>query len=324
MLRNGKVTRALQGLQTLENDVTELRKLLRDVRKAQARLEKTLNPRQLVGRLHRVEQGVEAILREQMLGPAALDLPYPERLTTRRFRLWSQNGEDGITLALLLEAGIATRRFVELGCGTNGGNSGFLCNELGWDGLMVDGSAANVEVLNAQLPPGRVKVVEAWLTADSVDALIREHGFSGEVDVLSIDIDGNDYWLWERITSISPRIVIVEYNSAFGPDRAVVVPYDPGFERCSVEGGAGLYYGASLAALTELGKRLGYRLICIEPRGVNAYFLRNDVAPHVPAVEPAAVYRLLEKYVRAQSEGRGVWALVAEHDLPLVDVAAAS
>ena len=269
-------------------------------------------------RLTRLEHNVQALLR--LAAGVGEDLDFPQRMLIHRFALRSQNEEDGLTLALLNEAGAATRTFAELGCGDNGGNSGFLATELGWRGLFVDAEESATAALRAATSPERVTVVQQWLERDTVNDLLSAHGLTGEMDVLGIDIDGNDYWLWHALDAVSPRLVIVEYNSMFGPDRAVVVPYDPKFVRHSFEGMKGTYYGASLRALTRLGREKGYRLVAVEPRGVNAFFLRDDVAPHVPACDPRAEYRLLDKYAPLLVRGFDPWRAIEEQKLPLLDL----
>ena len=129
--------------------------------------------------------------------------------------------------------------------------------------------------------------------------------------------DGNDYWIWEAVTASSPRVLIMEYNSMFGPDRSVTIPYDPQFDRHRHHS---MYYGASLTALTRLNTRKGYRLVAVEPAGVNAFFLRHDVAPHVPACDPVRAYRLLEKYDVLMQKGEDVFRYADEHALELVEI----
>jgi hypothetical protein len=242
-------------------------------------------PRLLLSLLVRQTSVGQALLRR--LSIDAKELPFPERLTAQRFGIFSQNGEDGLLLALLKEAGTTSRRFAEIGCGHNGGNSGFLAYELGWSGLMVDADSELAQTCRIKFPE-RVAVVETWVTAETIDGLLSTHGVTGEIDLLSIDIDGNDFWIWKAVTVASPRIVAVEYNAHFGSDRAVVVPYERDFDRHERNPA---YYGASLCALARLGTEKGYRLVAVEPRGANAFFLRNDVAPHVPAVDPREVFR---------------------------------
>jgi hypothetical protein len=240
--------------------------------------------------LRRLHAGVDGLVRAAYLDPAVL--PYPQRITARGFRLHSQNSEDGILLALFHEAGVTSGgRFVELGSGSSGGNAAMFAAEFGWTGLMVEGDQGKAAMAARRYP--NVQAVCAWITPESVNQLLEQHGYTGDVDLLSVDVDGNDYWVWQALTACSGRVVVLEYNSMFGPDRAVTIPYDPQFNRRDHRF---CYFGASLTALTKLSASKGYRLVAVEPTGVNAFFLRHDVATHIPAVEPAAVYRISEKY----------------------------
>jgi hypothetical protein len=127
------------------------------------------------------------------------------------------------------------------------------------------------------------------VTRENINDLVSSHGFAGEIDLLSIDIDGIDYWVWEQLTSCRPRVVIVEYNPFLGADRSVTIPYDPEFDRHRFDVPRFAYYGASLRALVKLGARKGYRLVLVEPRGVNAFFVREDLAAAVPALDVGGV-----------------------------------
>jgi len=301
-----KVRAALGSPQTQE--------ALADVNRRLARIERQLASVEKIWlRTRHLEPAVQALLRERYIDPEGL--PYPERLTARRFRISSQNQEDGLTLALLTEAGASSRRFVEIGSGLSGGNSGFLARECGWPGLMVDGHEGHMAQVGRRFPT--VTAVAAWVTRDNINELITSHGFGGEVDLFSLDLDGNDYWIWEAMTACDPRVVILEYNSMFGPDRAVTVPYDATFDRHRYHT---MYYGASLSALSQLSARKGYRLVAVEPTGVNAFFLRSDVAPHIPACEPKRAYYLLEKYDVLMQQGEDVFRYVAQAGLSLVEV----
>jgi hypothetical protein len=260
------------------------------VARIEAGLELLLEDRRVTARSFRhLQSGVDGLVRAAYLDASVL--PFPERLTARRFRLHSQNQEDGILWALFQQAGVTDARFVELGSGASGGNAAMLAAECGWRGLMVEGNEGSVGYAARRFP--RVTAVCAWITPESVNALLETHGFAGEVDLLSLDIDGNDYWVWEALTATRPRVLVLEYNSMFGPERAVTIPYDPAFRRRDHRF---CYYGASLAALTRLSARKGYRLVAVEPAGVNAFFLRNDVAPEIPACAPSEAYRMVDKY----------------------------
>ena len=266
-------------------------------------------------RVVHLEPEMHAVLRALKFDPETL--PYPQRLMSQRYRLTSQNEEDGITLALFDQAGVTNRRFVEIGSGLSGGNSACLVQELGWTGLMVDGDEGHMTQVRRRF--NGVTAVAAWITRENINQLVTDAGFAGEMDFLSIDLDGNDYWVWEALTACSPRVVVIEYNSAFGPDRAVTIPYDAEFDRHDYRF---CYYGASLAALTKLSKRKGYRLVTTEPYGVNAYFLRDDVEPSIPACTPEVAFRLLRRYdVWMKRKQEDVYSYVAKAKLPLVDIA---
>lgn len=291
-----------------------------DIPEKLAELETRLSGKGLTGQVTRIEQDVRAILRKMAVAPQ--DLPFPYRLTSQRFRGISQNEEDGITLALVNEMGSGTRRFVDIGCGANGGNSGFLALECGWTGLMADGDPARIAVAQDLFSGHPVVVTHAWITVEGVNDLIQQHGLAGEIDLLSIDLDGNDYWIWKAVDVCRPRIVVMEYNSLFGPDITVTIPYQTQFSRKKMAGHG--YYGASLRALDHLARGKGYRLVAVEPRGVNAYFMRNDTALHIPACDPGASFRRLEKMVntrvRERLKGRSLIDYFAKKGMPLVDV----
>jgi hypothetical protein len=311
---NSPLRSLLRRVRAALGGASDSREALLDINRRLTRIERQLASVEKIWlRTRHVEPAVQALLRERFLDAGAL--PYPERLTARRFRISSQNQEDGLTLALLGEVGITRRRFVEIGAGLSGGNSGFLARECGWSGLMVDGHEGHMVQVGRRFPPATA--VAAWVTRDNINQLIASHGFTGEVDLFSLDLDGNDYWIWEAMTACTPRVVILEYNSMFGPERSVTVPYDPKFDRHRHRT---MYYGASLTALTRASARKGYRLVAVEPTGVNAFFLRKDLAPDVPACEPARAFHLLEKYDVAMQQGEDVFRYAEKAGLPLVEI----
>jgi len=244
-----------------------------------------IGPRGLELRLRNIERATHNLLRAQHLGTR--DLPMPQALLARRFGLLSQNDEDGILLALFDHIGTTNCRFVTIGAGTNGGNAGMLAYDCGWSGLMVDASEARIERIRDRFRQSRVVACAAWITRENVNDLLRENGIAGEIDLLDIDIDGIDYWIWHGIEAVTPRVVVVEYNASFGFERAVTVPYEARFDRHRTT--EYRYYGASLRAFERLGSQRGYRLIAIEPRGVNAFFVRHDVANGLPALSLSSV-----------------------------------
>jgi len=199
------------------------------------------------------------------------------------FRNYSQNGEDGILWYIFSIIGTTNKRCVEIcaGSGEQCNTSNLIINH-GWTGMLCDGAESNVSrgqqffashPDTLQYPP---KFVHAWITAENVDSLIGSNSFGGEIDLLSLDIDGIDYWLWNAIKVASPRVVIAEVQAIWGAERSVTVPYRPDF-RAGFFKGFGIYSGASLPAFVKLAKSKGYRLVGCQRYGFNAVFLRNDV-----------------------------------------------
>jgi hypothetical protein len=222
-------------------------------------------------------------------------------------------------LALLAAAGGSGRRFVEIGSGSTGGNSAVLAYEFGWSGLMVDASRKAIDQLREQLRhnPGVIPVA-ALVTPDTVNPLLRTHGFTGDVEFMSIDVDSIDYWLFDALDACSPRVLVLEYNALFGSERAVTVPNRP-----KPSGAPKSYFGASLAALEKLGRTKGYRLVLCEDAGVNAFFLRRDVAPAIPGLAPAQAFRHRQDrhdVLGVQRLDGDVFAHLAGLGLPLVEV----
>ncbi len=202
-------------------------------------------------------------------------------LRDHEFRVYSQWGEDGILQHLLRHVPVARPVFVEFGVETYvEANTRFLLTNHGWSGLVIDGSEANVAFIRRDPIYWRhnLKAVCSFITRDNINELIAGAGLSGDIGLLSVDIDGNDYWVWEAITGITPALVVTEYNALFGAERAVTVPYDPSFQR-TAKHHSNLYYGASLAALVGLGRRKGYAFVGTNTAGNNAFFVRRDLLP---------------------------------------------
>ncbi len=213
------------------------------------------------------------------------------------FRSYSQNQEDGILLYLFALIGTTSRVAVEIcaGDGIECNTANLIINH-GWSALLVDGDANRVakgREYYARRRETRVwppVFVHSWVTADNVNGLLAEHGFNGEIDLLSLDLDGVDWWIWQAVTTIEPRVVVLEYQDIWGPERAVTVPYNENF-RAQFRGRDPDYAGASLAAFVKLGKAKGYRLVGCEPLGFNAFFVRNDLATvELPEVDPATCF----------------------------------
>lgn len=197
------------------------------------------------------------------------------------FQVFSQWGEDGIVDYLVRNIKIERKIFVEFGvenyCESN---TRFLLIYRNWTGLVIDGSLDNIQHIRKDTIYWKynLKVLQAFIDKDNINNLLVDNGIAGEVGLLSIDIDGNDYWVWKAIDSISPAIVIIEYNSRFGMDKAVTIPYSPSFIRSKAHYSY-LYAGASLKALVDLGKEKGYSFVGSNAAGNNAFFVRTDLKP---------------------------------------------
>jgi hypothetical protein len=289
-----------------------LRALRRSVRQIDA----------LEGRLRRVQEALGRIeCRQVGAQPGSL-------WHEHEFRVFSQWGEDGLVQHLAAVVPVARRVFVEFGVEDyQEANTRFLLVNNGWSGLVMDASEGHVQVIRRDpvFWQYNLKALQAFVTRENVDRLLTEQGLSGDIGLLSIDIDGNDYWVWEALTTVSPAIVIVEYNARFGAERAVTIPYDAGFERAKAHPSM-IYYGASLRALWLLGRRKGYALVGCNSAGNNAFFVRRDLLPAALAERtPEAAFK--PPQFREAREAGGALALLEPaqeatilRGLPLIDV----
>jgi hypothetical protein len=208
----------------------------------------------------------------------------PGGLGLAEFKVFSQFGEDGIIQFLVQRVPIENEVFIEFGVEDyRESNTRFLLVHDNWRGLVMDGGKAHSEFLRASGLAWRhqIDAKRAWVDRDNVNDLIRDAGIEGDIGLLSIDIDGNDYWVFEAIDVVSPRILVLEYNSVFGPEAAVTVPYDPTFVR-SERHWSWLYWGASLAALARAAERKGLALVGSNKAGNNAFFVRRDLLGDIP------------------------------------------
>ena len=273
-------------------------------------------------RLASLQQALARVENRQL---SALNIP---GIQANEFRAFSQWGEDGIIQYLVREVGLKRDVFVEFGVETYlESNTRFLlCND-NWVGLVIDGSEENIQFIRNDPIYWRhnLKAECSFITAENINDLISRNGIRGEIGLLSVDIDGNDYWVWKAIDVVNPVIVVAEYNARFGPTEAVTTPYDPKFVRSTAHHSF-IYYGASLAALCALGKEKGYVLVGCNSAGNNAFFVRSDRLPAtLPAMSPEQAY--VRNQFRETRGEDGRLSFVAPEDehavlagLPLVKV----
>jgi hypothetical protein len=188
-----------------------------------------------------------------------------ENLKDYERSFYSQGGEDGVLERIFECVGETNRFCVEFGAkdGVELSNTAHLRLDRGWTGLLMEASA-----------PVSDGIVQEFVTAENINALFEKHSVPEVFDLLSIDIDGNDYWVWKALDRFRPRVVVMEYNIYFRLDDPRTVPYDP--ERVWDESG---YHGASLAALRKLGVEKGYSLVHTESWMPNAFFVESALLP---------------------------------------------
>lgn len=250
------------------------------------------------------------------------------RLQDQEFQVYSQFGEDGIIQFLTREVDVGREAFVEFGVESyHEANTRFLLFKDGWSGLVMDAQADKVRQIRQSWYYWLhdLTAVHALVTRDNIDAILEEHGMTGRIGLLSIDVDGVDYWIWEAIEVADPAIVVAEYNHRFGPREAVTVPYREDFDRRKAHPSL-CYFGASLKALCLLAERKGYAFVGCGSAGLNAFFVREDVLPSsIPALSAEEGY-VQGKFSEYHDEGgRRVRRSPEEErelvtSLPLVDV----
>jgi hypothetical protein len=207
------------------------------------------------------------------------------------FKVFSQFDEDGIIQYLIKKLPIENKTFIEFGVETyEESNTRFLLLNDHWQGLVLDGRAADIRYIQEDKIYWQYDLQAkcAWITRENINSLLRDSGFGEDVGLLSIDIDGNDYWIWEAIQCVRPRILIIEYNSLFGL-RPIAVPYKEDFVRTTAHY-SNLYYGSSLGALQHLAEKKGYLLLGSNVWGHNAFFIRADIAGEFRALDPREAY----------------------------------
>lgn len=201
----------------------------------------------------------------------------PRNLTRHGSRSFSQHEEDGIIAEIFRRIGTTDRFFVEFGVGAGIENNTVALLLDGWAGQWLEGSEKSVariqKTFAVPLGQKRLRLKRAFLTAETLPNLFRECEVPAEFDLLSIDVDGNDYWFWKSLSGYRPRVVIVEYSAALGPDLAIRMKYDPKWRWDYTT----RTFGCSLRAFEELGTEKGYRLVGCNITGTNAFFVREDL-----------------------------------------------
>ncbi len=235
------------------------------------------------------------------------------------FKVFSQNGEDGIIQFLIQNTEIKNKIFVEFGVETyKEANTKFLLLNNGWSGLIIDGDKDAMEKIASSDLHWKydLKSIGNFITKDNINEIIKSAGIEGEIGLLSVDIDGNDYWVFENIDCVNPQILIMEYNSMFGDTHKISVPYDENFVR-SQKHYSNLYYGASIAALCDIANKKGYDLVGSNSFGNNLFFIRHDCNKLKIKLTPKEAY-VKSKFRESRDENGKLTFLSHKEGLELI------
>lgn len=201
-----------------------------------------------------------------------------KRLEPFGYKVYSQNEEDGMIAEIFNRIGTTNKFFIEFGV-----QDGLECNThfllfQGWEGVYMEGSTEYCEkiVKNFKIPleKGQLTLLNSFITAENINDLIAQTKAKDlvEIDLLSIDIDGNDYHIFNAISIIKPRVIVIEFNGRFPPPVEYIMPYDASWCWDGTE-----QHGASLESMTKLAMQKGYTLVATTLKGVNAFFVRADL-----------------------------------------------
>jgi hypothetical protein len=218
-----------------------------------------------------------AIERERFYKELMNDKKYEcrERLEKYGFKVYSQYEEDGIIQEIFCRIGLRTKIFVEFGVENGLENNTLKLLLEGWRGLWIEGSTEYVSLIRSKfanvISEKKLTLVHAFLDIDNINSILQEY-HTGEIDLLSIDIDGNDIYIFEKINAVNPRVVVIEYNGKFPPPMSIAQKYDPKHTWTGTD-----YGGSSLSAIVKIAGAKGYSLVGCTVAGVNAFFVRNDL-----------------------------------------------
>jgi hypothetical protein len=222
------------------------------------------------------------------------------------FKVFSQFGEDGTIAYLIERMRVRNRSFIEFGveryqeCNTR-----FLSEAHGWSGLVIECNSPSARMIR-RLPvswKNGMTIVEEFVTVENVNELFARGGYQGDIGLLSVDIDGNDYWVFNAARSVRPAIAVVEFNALFGANRAVTIPYQPSFDFVKAHYSM-LYWGASLKALETAAITRGMHLVGINSAGNNAFFVDSVWGKDIPKVRSEDVWHPAQFHLARTKEGK--------------------
>lgn len=270
----------------------------------------------------------DLVLHATILASMARERPTIRALSSAEFSAFSQWGEDGIIDWLLTRLPGIPETFVEFGVEDyRESNTRLVLFLRNWRGLIMDGSEAHIRSIQSQDIYWRYDLTAkcAFIDKDNINELIASSGLEGDIGLLSIDIDGNDYWVWQAMDVVRPVVLVCEYNAVLGDVHRLSVPYQADFQRTHAHH-SNLYFGASLPALIHLGEQKGYRFVGTNSNGCNAFFVRADhAAAVVGAIDEIRSYPSRFRETRDANAqltfARGAQRADIIRHLPVVDLA---
>ena len=233
----------------------------------------------LIKRIFDEEIQKELILKAKVLSLKSKNLKKIKDLSEVEFQVYSQWGEDGIIDWLINKFPQIPKNFLEIGTQDyKESNTRFLLINRNWDGFLIEGDKGDVKKIKSQRVYWKhnLKIRNEFITKDNINDVVKSFNVPKKLGLLSLDIDGVDYWVLKELSTLNPSIVICEYNSLFGEKKSITVPYKENFIR-SKEHYSNLYYGASIQAFIDIMKTKNYFLIGTNTAGNNAFFVRKDL-----------------------------------------------
>ena len=221
----------------------------------------------------------ELILKAKLLSVKNRYFKKIKDLSDIEFQVYSQWGEDGIIDWLINKYPEIPKIFLEIGTQDyKESNTRFLLINKNWNGFIIEADKAAVEDIKSQRIYWKhnLRAINEFITKDNINNVIKKFNIPKKIGLLSLDIDGVDYWVLKKLSALDPSIIVCEYNSLFGQKKSVTVPYKSNFIR-SKEHYSNLYYGASINAFIDLMKKKNYFLIGTNSAGNNAFFVKKNI-----------------------------------------------
>ncbi|HEX4227164.1 MAG TPA: hypothetical protein VHZ07_00740 [Bryobacteraceae bacterium] len=203
--------------------------------------------------------------------------PRVDRLARWGYKIYSQHDEDGMIAEIFRRIGCESHYFIEFGVGAGLENNTLALLIQDWRGIWIEGNQEFYQKIRAGMPQtigsGQLSLKQSFITRENIDHLISDEHPPAEIDLLSIDIDGNDFHVWDQIHCVRPRVVVIEYNPKFPPPLDYCMQYDASHCWDLTD-----HYGASLSFLERQFRIRGYSLVGCDVTGTNAFFVRTELA----------------------------------------------